>query len=58
MIKVSYIFFNFFLLIILYNKFLDDDGVILICGPRNMISDHMIPMLKSLQYKEENIIVF
>jgi NAD(P)H-flavin reductase len=36
----------------------DKEGVVLICGPTNMINSHTKPLLLSLGYKEENILTF
>lgn len=38
--------------------FLDEEAVILICGSRHMIKDHVMPLLNITGFKNENIIVF
>lgn len=36
----------------------DKDSMICICGSREMIKNHLKPMLKNLNYKEENLLMF
>ena len=37
---------------------LDKNSCIIVCGTNGMVKDHIIPILKDMNYPEENILTF
>jgi hypothetical protein len=37
---------------------LDSNSCIIVCGTNGMVKDHLIPILKDMNYPDENILTF